>query len=178
MKLTLVAAVARGGALGLAGGLPWDLPLDLKRFRALTLDKPLIVGRKTYTSIGRPLPRRRMVVLSGRTDWRPEGVEVVPSLLAALVLLAEEAEVCVGGGAAVFAEALPLATDFHLSAVHTTVPADVFFPPFEPTQWAVAEQAHCPADARHAYAHTWYHLVRPSPGLPAAPADPWADPPA
>ena len=108
--IALIAALDRGGVIGRDGGLPWHLPADLQRFRRLTLDRPLVVGRRTWVSIGRPLPRRRMVVLSRQPDFAAEGVEVVPSWEAARALLATESVVCVGGGEAVFAAALPDAT--------------------------------------------------------------------
>lgn len=159
-RLVLIAALDRNGVIGFDGRLPWILPTDLQRFRRLTLDHPLIVGRKTWQSIGRPLPRRRVVVLSTQPDFRPEGVEVVPSLDAALALLAAEPVVFVGGGEAVFAAALPIADELCLSRVDAEVQGDVRFPPFDPQGWRLVEEEHIPADERHAFAHTFQRWVR------------------
>ena len=168
MTLALIVAMTRARVIGRDGGLPWHIPADLKRFRSLTLDHPLIVGRRTYDSIGRPLPRRRMVVLTRQAGYQPAGVEVVPSLEAALALLADAETVFVGGGAAVYAEALPRADALYLSRVDAEVAGDVYFPPFDPAGWAVASRQACPADESNPVGHTFFHLVRPRPDDPPA----------
>ena len=158
--IALIAALDRGGVIGRDGGLPWRLPTDLQRFRRLTLDRPLVVGRRTWASIGRPLPRRRLVVLSRQPDRVAEGVEVVPSWEAARALLAPEPVVCVGGGEAVFAAALPEADELWLSRVDAEVPGDVHFPPFDPRGWRCVETEQVPADTHNEYAHTFERWVR------------------
>jgi dihydrofolate reductase len=158
--IALIAALDRGGVIGRDGGLPWHLPADLQRFRRLTLDRPLVVGRRTWVSIGRPLPRRRMVVLSRQADFAAEGVEVVPSWEAARALLATESVVCVGGGEAVFAAALPDAHELWLSRVDALVAGDTYFPPFVPRVWQCVERERSPADAHNEYAHTFERWVR------------------
>ncbi len=134
--LALVAAVGPGGVIGKGGALPWHLPEDLKRFRALTLGHALLMGRRTHLSIGRPLPGRRNVVVSRQPGAAFAGCEVAASLDAALALVAGDALPFVIGGAELYAEALPRATHLYLTEVALPVEGgDAFFPPFEPGGW-------------------------------------------
>jgi len=146
MKLALIAAVGRNLVIGRDGQMPWHIGADLKRFKRLTLGCPVIMGRRTFESIGRPLPKRRNLVLSRRGFTAP-GVEVVDSLAAALALARADAPraVCVIGGSAVYADAWPLATDLHLTVVHRAFAGDAFFPAWPaPAQWVcVGESAGC-----------------------------------
>ena len=151
----LIAALDRGYAIGRGGQLPWRLPDDLKRFKALTLGKPLLMGRKTAQSLGRALPGRRNLVLT-RTGRVPfEGMQAVASVDEALRLSAEggASELCVIGGGEVYALCLPFASRMYLTHVDTAVEgADAFFPRFDRARWTVvAREAHA-ADARHAHA--------------------------
>ena len=150
--LALLAALDREFAIGKDGDLPWHLPADLKRFKALTLGKPILMGRKTAESLGRALPGRRNLVLtrSGKVPF--EGMEAIASLEAALEAAKTEPELWIIGGGEVFAETLPLASRMHLTWVDTVVEdADAFFPRFDPAQWhAVSRESH-PADDRHAF---------------------------
>ena len=154
-QLSLIAALDREFAIGKDNTLPWHLPADLKRFKALTLGKPLLMGRRTAESLGRALPGRRNLVLtrSGRVPF--DGMQAVASLDEALQAANEDqaAELCVIGGGEVFAMALPVATRMHLTWVDTVVAgADAFFPRFDPAAWeAVTREAHA-ADAKHAFA--------------------------
>ncbi|WP_460456950.1 dihydrofolate reductase [Arenimonas alkanexedens] len=148
--MVLVAALDRAGAIGRGNALPWRLPDDLKHFKALTLGKPVLMGRKTAESLGRALPGRRNLVLtrSGRVPF--DGMEAVDSLAAAQAGCGSEALMVIGGGE-IYALALPLATRLHLTHVDTVVDgADAFFPPLDASLWReVSRQAHG-ADARHA----------------------------
>ena len=162
MQVSLLAALDRNFAIGRGNALPWHLPDDLRRFKALTLGKPVLMGRKTAESLGRALPKRRNLVLtrSGRAPF--EGMQAVASLDEAIALAAGEAgELCVIGGGEVYALALPRATQLHLTWVDTTVDqADAFFPRFDPADWReVARVAH-PADAAHAHAFAFVDYVR------------------
>lgn len=162
MKISLIAALDREFAIGKGNALPWHLPDDLKRFKALTLDKPILMGRKTAESLGRALPKRRNLVLtrSGRVPF--DGMQAVASLDEALDIAASDGEeLCVIGGGDVFALALPIATRMHLTWVDTVVEgADAFFPRFDPEQWRiVASQAHL-ADTAHALAFDFVDYVR------------------
>ena len=151
--LSLIAALDRRSAIGKGNALPWHLPADLKRFKALTLGKPVLMGRKTAESIGRALPGRRNLVLtrSGRVPF--DGMEAVASIEAALACATEAGEVCVIGGGEVYALALPHATHLHLTHVDTIVDgADAFFPSFDIGAWDVLSRESHPADPRHAFA--------------------------
>ena len=162
MHVSLIAALDRNFAIGRGNALPWHLPDDLRRFKALTLGKPVLMGRKTAESLGRALPKRRNLVLTrgGRVPFA--GMQAVASLDEATAQAAGEAgELCVIGGGEVYALALPQATQLHLTWVDTTVDqADAFFPRFDPTDWReVARVAH-PADATHAHAFAFVDYVR------------------
>lgn len=151
-ELVLIAALDRHRAIGRGNTLPWHLPEDLKRFKALTLGGTLLMGRRSFESIGRPLPGRRTLVLS-RSAWTPPpGVEVFPSFEAALAAFDGERLNVVGGGA-VYALALPRATVMHLTHVDTEVEgADAWFPAFDPADWIAEPVAAHARDARHAHA--------------------------
>ena len=134
MIVSLVVARADNGVIGRDGGLPWHLPDDLRHFRTLTIGKPVIMGRRTFVSIGRPLPQRHNIVLT-RGQWTAEGVTAVPDLDAAFAAAGDVAEVAIIGGAAVYAAALPLATRVHLTEVHAAPAGDTALPPFDPADW-------------------------------------------
>jgi dihydrofolate reductase len=152
MRLSLVAAVDRNLAIGKGNALPWHLPADLKRFKALTLGKPLLMGRRTAESLGRALPGRRNLVLtrSGRVPFA--GMEAVASLGEALDLVFDAPELCVIGGGEIYALCLPRATHLHMTHVDTVVDdADAFFPPFDIGEWNVLRRELHPANAQHAF---------------------------
>lgn len=157
-KIALVVAMDKNRAIGRAGALPWHLPDDLKHFKALTLGKTVLMGRKTFQSIGRPLPKRRNVALTKDPNFRSEGVEVVHSLDDALLL---DEEIMVIGGGEVYALFLPLATHLHLTLVDTAIPdADTFFPEWNPAQWRETHREFHPADERHLFAFSFVDLER------------------
>ena len=135
MTVSLIAAVARNGAIGKAGGLPWRLSSDLKRFKALTLGKPLIMGRKTFDSVGRPLPGRRVIVVTREPGWRRPEVDVAHSLEAALALAAGAPEIMIGGGGEIYRLALPHAERLYITEVDLAPVADVRFPEIDPALW-------------------------------------------
>ena len=161
-KLSLIAALDRNFAIGKGNALPWHLPDDLRRFKALTLGKPVLMGRKTAESLGRALPKRRNLVLtrSGRVPF--DGMQAVASLGQAVEIAAIDGdELCVIGGGELYALALPHATRMHLTHVETVVAgADAFFPHVPPAAWrAMWRQAH-PADAMHAFAFEFVDYER------------------
>jgi dihydrofolate reductase len=154
MEVVLVAALDRNNAIGRDNDLPWRLPDDLKRFKALTLGKPVLMGRKTAQSLGRALPGRLNLVLtrSGRVPF--EGMQAVASLEDASHAAAKAGagELCVIGGGEVYALCLRLATRMHLTHVDTVVDgADAFFPPFDAAHWRVEARETHAADAKHAF---------------------------
>lgn len=166
MSVALIVAVARNGVIGADGGLPWRLTSDLKRFKALTMGKTLVMGRATYDSIGRPLPGRRTVVLTRDPTWSAPGVTVAHDLASAL---AADGDVMVAGGAQIYALALPFAEEIHLSRVDAAPAGDTLFPAFDPEAWGVAERVALPAGPRDDHPHTYLRLVRPRGDRPAAP---------
>ncbi len=137
-KVTIVVAVSSNGVIGRDGGLPWHLPSDLKRFKALTLGKPVIMGRKTWASIGRPLPGRPNIVISRDADFAAEGATVVQSLEAALIEARRRAaelgvdEVCVIGGGEIYRQAIGLADILHVTEVAAAIDGDTRFPSIDP----------------------------------------------
>lgn len=163
MLVSLIVAMDRRRGIGLDGRLPWRLKDDLKFFKQITMGHTLIQGRITWESIGRPLPGRRMVVLTRQEGYAvPEGVVVCRSLQAALdfARAAGDDEAFVGGGADVFAEALPVADRIYLTRVDATVEADTFFPPFDETAWRIRTIVEVPADERNEYAFRLDLLAR------------------
>ncbi len=152
--VSLVAAMAENRVIGRDGGLPWHLPDDLKHFKRLTLDHTIIMGRKTFDEVGRPLANRRNVVISRNPTFRPAGVTVVPSLNEALALGATESEVFVIGGGAIYQLALPRANRLYLTLVHADVEGDTYFPDFDEAAWAIEDESFHPADDRHQYSFT------------------------
>jgi dihydrofolate reductase len=158
--IVLVVAVADNGVIGRGGTLPWHLPDDLKFFKAVTMGKALLMGRRTFESIGQPLPGRRNLVLTRGAGTFPAGIEAVTSVDAALALLPETAELCVIGGATLFAQTLPLARCLYFTEVHGEVAGDVHFPPWNRADWCETERREHPADERHLYAMSFVTLER------------------
>lgn len=139
MSLSLIVATDEQGAIGRNNQLLWHLPSDLAWFKQQTLGKPVIMGRKTYDSIGKPLPKRRNIVISRNPALEIPGVELANSLQSALKLVGEETEVMVIGGGQIYSEALPLANRLYLTRVATTVAdADTFFPQIDFSQWSLS----------------------------------------
>lgn len=167
LRISLLAAMEAGGGIGLEGGLPWRLSTDLRRFKALTLGHHLIMGRKTYDSIGRSLPGRTSIVIT-RQGSLPgcDGAtcRLARSLDEALALAQEagETEVFVIGGGQIFALALPLADRIYLTRVQASVPCDVFFPDLDEADWQVVESSQHPAGEKDDYAHAYQVLERKS----------------
>lgn len=158
--IALVVAVSDNGIIGQAGGLPWHLPDDLKHFKAVTMGKPLLMGRRTFQSIGRPLPGRRNLVLTrGGADF-PPGIETVHSIGEAQALLPDAPELCVIGGATLYRQTLSLARRLYLTQVHGIVAGDVRFPGWEAAEWRETERREHPADERHRYAMSFLTLER------------------
>ena len=161
-EVVLIAALDRRHAIGREGQLPWHLPDDLKRFKALTLGKPLLMGRRTAQSLGRALPGRRNLVLTRSGQAPFPGMEAVASLDAAIASAGADGDaLCVIGGGEVYALALPLAARMHLTHVDTVVEgADAFFPRFDADQWRVVAREPHPADVTHAHAFDFVDYLR------------------
>ena len=149
--LFLVVAVAQDGVIGAGGTLPWHLPADLKHFKALTLGKPMVMGRKTFESLPGLLPGRRHIVLTRDPAWQAEGAEVVADLDAA-VALADAPQVAVIGGAEIFALALPRATRIELTEIRAAIPGDTFMPALGEGWRETARDEHPAEGSRPAFA--------------------------
>jgi dihydrofolate reductase len=158
--LGLVAAIADDGVIGLENRLPWHLPADLAHFKQLTLDKTIVMGRRTWESLPGLLPRRRHIVLSRDPAFRPEGCIVVDSLDAAMVAAGPVPELLIVGGAALYAEALPRADRLYLTLVHAAIDGDTRFPNWDPADWKEVSRNTRPADERNPYAMTFLELHR------------------
>lgn len=133
--VTLVVAVAANGVIGARNALPWHLPADLKHFKAATLGKPVIMGRRTFESIGRPLPGRLNIVVTRRADFTPTGCVVAGSLEAAYAAAGDAAEICVIGGGELYREAIADADRLELTEIHAEFEGDAHFPKVDPAQW-------------------------------------------
>lgn len=141
VPIVLVVAVAENGVIGRKGQLPWRIPSDLQHFKAVTMGKPMVMGRKTFESIGNPLPGRTSIVLTHDTKWRAEGVLAGHSLEEVMKLASEAArktgasEIAIIGGSTLFAETLPFADKIELSLVHAKPEGDVFFPDYDKSKF-------------------------------------------
>jgi dihydrofolate reductase len=154
--LSLIAAVARDGGIGKNNDLLARIPEDLKRFRRLTMGHPIVMGRKTWESLGRPLPGRRNIVITRDAAWQAEGAEPATSLDAALALTDGAERVFVIGGAQVYALALPLADELLLTELDADFDADVFFPPWDRADFALTAQESQRTETGLAYRHATY----------------------
>ena len=174
MIVSLICAVARNGIIGRGNQLPWTLPNDLKRFKALTMGHPVIMGRKTFESLGRPLPGRINIILthqpgycaeargdaSARVSHRAQGCRVVTSLEEALEACRRELEVFVIGGANLYAQALTRAHRIYWTEVHHAAEGDVRMPPVDRAAWREPAREDHPADAAHPYAYSFVTLEK------------------
>ena len=157
MRLSLIVAMAENRAIGVDNRLPWHLPADLRHFRALTMGHPIIMGRRTFDSIGRVLPGRRNIVVTRNRDYAKDGVEIVHSLDEALDRCREEGEAFMIGGAHLYETAIHHADRIYLTQVHATVQGDVFFPVLDTSHWRETERLSHPADPLNA--HTYDFVV-------------------
>lgn len=162
MIISLIVAMDEKRGIGKAGKLPWRLSSDLKTFRELTMGHHLIVGRKTFESIGKPLPGRQMIVVSRDRGFKPEGCLVAGSVQDALNIAQEhgETELFVIGGAEIYSQTLQAADRLYLTQVHAEVDADTFFPELNFEQWNPADSSFQLADDKNEYAFTFTVLIR------------------
>jgi dihydrofolate reductase len=156
----MIVAMARNGVIGRDNTLPWRLPEDLRRFKAITMGKSILMGRKTFESIGKPLPGRLNFVLTRNRDWHADGVTVVTTVAEALRNVGDADEVIAIGGTEIYRLFMPFAQRIYLTRVHAQIPGDTTFPDFDPTQWLDVEHSDHPADEKNAYDVTFVTLER------------------
>ncbi|HEV7331396.1 MAG TPA: dihydrofolate reductase [Flavisolibacter sp.] len=157
MIISLLLAASANNVIGKDNQLPWHLPNDLKYFKNLTWGLPILMGRKTFDSIGKPLPGRKSIIITRNTDWQHEGVEVVHSVNDAVqkadALGAKE--IFVIGGAEIFTVSLQTANRIYLTRIHQDFEGDVFFPEIDEAAWSLASSRFCKADEKNPYDHTY-----------------------
>ena len=158
--ISLIVAASANNVIGVRGELPWRLPADLKRFKAITMGKPIVMGRLTWESIGRPLPGRHNIVISRQPGLVAEGCTVVGSPEAAIEAAGDAPELMVIGGGHIYAEFLTLADCIYLTRVHAEVAGDAFFPEFDESAWDVLEREAHEGDDEGAPPHTFLTLKR------------------
>ena len=162
MIVSIIAAMDNRRGIGIENRLPWRLSADLKRFRELTMGHHIIVGRKTFDSIGKPLPGRQMIVVTRDNEFQADGCDVCHSLPGALDFARSrgEEEVFIIGGAQIYEQALPLADRMYLTFVDAEIVADTFFPAFDPQDWSERERIPHPADEKNQFSFSFSLLVR------------------
>lgn len=160
VKLTIVVAASANNVIGWQGSLPWHLPEDLRRFRRLTWGKPLLMGRRTFEAIDRPLPGRRNIVISRRPGLEIEGCDVAATVDDALALVAADPEVMVIGGGEIYRALLPRTDCIEMTRVHVEVEGDTFFPELDPDEWRMAASEEHPAGEGRPVGFTFQRLER------------------
>ena len=165
--LSLLLAAAENNVIGKDNKLPWHIPNDLKYFKNLTWGMPVVMGRKTYESFGKPLRGRTNIIITRNKDWREEGIETVNSIEDAIALAKESAvkEIFIIGGGEIFETIIIKANRIYLTRIHHAFDGDAFFPQINESEWQLVKERNCPADEKNAYAHSFQVWERklPSP---------------
>ncbi|GAB4287883.1 MAG: dihydrofolate reductase [Methylophaga sp.] len=164
MNLSIIVAMDENGLIGKDNDLPWRLSADLQHFRKVTMHKPIIMGRRTHESIGRPLPGRQNIVISQQQDYQAEGCDVVHSFDEALALCTEQEEVMIMGGASLYQQILPKADKLYLTRVHASLEGDTWFPDWSLEDWALVSCEDHQADEKNEYDYSFmlYQRIRKS----------------
>ncbi len=160
--ISIIVAASANNVIGVEGDLPWRLSDDLKRFKAITMGKPIVMGRKTWDSIGRPLPGRQNIVITRQAGFVAEGCDVVASAGEAIAATAGADEVMVIGGSQVYSLFLPNAERLYLTRVHAEVAGDAFFPPINESQWRLVNDEPHSADDQNAFDYSFRTYERAS----------------
>jgi len=158
--ISLIVAIARNGTIGHANELLWHISEDLRRFKAITTGHPVIMGRKTYQSIGRPLPGRTNVVVTRNADFRPEGCTVVDSFDKAVSMFGPDEEAFVIGGAQIYAQALPIADRLYLTEIEADYEGDTRFPDWDRSAWTLTAAQHFPRGAKFEHPFAFLDYTR------------------
>ena len=162
MKISVIAAMSQNRVIGRDGSLPWHLPTDLARFKSITTGHTVIMGRKTFESVGKPLPNRRTIIITRNNDYQCAGVFIAHSLDEALDHAAHEDEIFILGGETVYRIALPRADRLYLTIIHATIEGDTYFPNLDFDDWKLVEDERHESDERHAYAFSFRRYERAS----------------
>jgi len=162
MRISIIVAKTDNDVIGSHDQLPWHLPQDLQHFKRTTLGHHVIMGRRTFASLPKPLPGRSLIVITRQPHYQAQGCQVAQSLSAALALArqAGETEVFVAGGGEIYRAALALAHKLYVTEIKTQLVGDTFFPTLLPGAWREVRRIHHPADAQHPYAYAFVELVR------------------
>ena len=164
MRISLVVAMASNGVIGRDNGLPWHLPADLQHFKRITMGKPILMGRKTWESIGRPLPGRTSIVITRDTGYTAPGCIVVHSIEDALQAAADLSdEAMVIGGAEFYRQVLPCTDTLYLTRIHADFEGDTFFPELDASEWREVERSDCEPDEKNPCRYSFIRLDRISP---------------
>ncbi|OSI09146.1 dihydrofolate reductase [Neisseria zoodegmatis] len=159
-KITLIAAHAHNNCIGINNAMPWHLPEDFAFFRAYTTGKPVVMGRKTWESLPKkPLPGRRNIVITRQADYAAEGAETVSGLHKALALCGDVEEIIIMGGAQIYAEALPVATDLRITEIDLNVEGDAFFPAINSDEWQANREGKRTAENGLVYEFVHYQRI-------------------
>ena len=159
-RLSLIAAMDENRLIGSNNDLPWQLPADLRFFKRTTMGKPIVMGRKTFQSIGRALPGRRNIVVTRDPDFSAEGCETVASLEAALALLRNESEVMLIGGASLYRQAIGRADCLYLTRIHHVFSGDTWFPEFDEHEWRIENRQDFDADKANPWPYSFIKFIR------------------
>jgi dihydrofolate reductase len=160
MVISIIAALAKNRVIGKDNKLPWNLPADLRHFKELTLGKPIIMGQRTFESLGKPLPGRKNIILSLDENFNPPGCIVAHSIEEALKKAGDSKEVMICGGASVYKQFLPLAHKMYLTMIDAEFEGDAFFPEFNWTDWRQVERVENQPDKENSYKYTFVILQR------------------
>lgn len=160
--ISIIVAASENGVIGMQGEMPWRLSSDLKRFKALTMGKPIIMGRLTFESIGKALPGRQNIVISSQEDYAAEGCDVVKSISDAIATAGEAQEIMIIGGGEIYKQCLPLADRVYLTRVHTDVDGDTWFAELPEGEWHETWVEHHAADDDNAFDYSFVELERTS----------------
>ncbi len=160
MDISIIVAVDENNGIGKNNQLPWHLPADLKHFKNITTGHPIIMGRKTFDSIGKPLPNRRNIVLTRQKDLKIEGAEVFSSIDEAIEACAGQNEIFIAGGAEIFKQSLQKSTKLYLTIIGHTFDADTWFPEIDQNRWIEVERTEHEPDEKNAYPYTFINYIK------------------
>jgi len=160
LQISIIVALSENNVVGVRNQLPWKLSADLKRVKSMTMGHHIIMGRKTFESIGRPLPGRTNVIITRNANYKAEGCVIASSLQHALDIAMNDTEVFIFGGGEIFKEAMPLASKIYMTRVHTHLEGDTYFPDIKPFDWRIVELQEFKADEKNEFDYSFMTLIR------------------